>query len=179
MRQYALKNLGLRDPRPPWHVRILSFFIVTDWLKDIIVRDIFFQLPSFVLAQLLIAGQISTTCNLILTVIFLRLFHHRPSPVPRKLRYVVFKLVAPMIFFDIDLEGKNIAKVVPNDQLMKEKGEKPADIDSTLQQPKGGEDQMYMKEWQTIAKVLDKLLFIVNIISFVIAFGYGYTILYT
>ena len=84
-----------------------------------------------------------------------------------------------MIFFDIDMEGHNISKIVPNEQLMKEKGEKTAEVDSTLKQPNGGEDEMYIKEWQTIAKVLDKLLFIVNIISFVIAFGYGYTILYT
>ena len=130
-------------------------------------------------AQLLVANQISTTCNLILTVIFLRLFHHGPSPVPRKLRHIVFSIIAPMIFFDIDVEGKNISKIVPNEELLKEKGEKTSDADSTLNQPKEGEVEINIREWQTIAKVLDKLLFILNIISFVFAFGYGYTILYT
>ena len=130
-------------------------------------------------AQLLIAGQISTTCNLILTVIFLRLFHHGPSPVPCKLRHLVFNIIAPLIFFDVKVAGNNILKVVPNEKTMKENGQKTTNIDSTLKQPESGDNQRYIKEWQTVAKVLDRLLFILNIISFVISFGYAYTILYT
>ena len=130
-------------------------------------------------AQLLIAGQVSTTCNLILTVIFLRLFHHGPSPVPGKLRHLVFNIVAPMIFFDVKLLGKNISQVAPKHQTLKETYHKITKIDSTLKQPDRGEDERFIKEWQTVAKVLEKLLFILNIISFVIAFGYAYTILYT
>ena len=41
------------------------------------------------------------------------------------------------------------------------------------------EDEKNLKEWQTIATVLDKLIFILNVISFIIAFGYGYITLYT
>ena len=125
------------------------------------------------------ANQISTTCNLILTVIFLRLFHHGPSPVPRKLRHIVFKIFAPMIFFDIKVVGNKIEKVVPNEKTMKENVQKTTEVDSTLKQPDVGEDETHIKEWQTVAKVLDKLLFILNVISYLIAFGYGYTILYT
>ena len=48
-----------------------------------------------------------------------------------------------------------------------------------FKQLEGSEDEMYTREWQTIAKILDRLLFILNVISFVIAFGYGYTAMYT
>ena len=130
-------------------------------------------------AQLLVANQISTTCNLILTVIFLRLFHHGPSPLPRKLRYIVFSIIAPMILFDIKVADNNVSKVAPNESTLKEKGQESVEEDSTLKQTEEGEDERYIKEWQSVAKVLDKLLFILNIISFVIAFGYSYTILYT
>ena len=130
-------------------------------------------------AQLLIAGQVSTTCNLILTVIFLRLFHHGPSPVPRKLRHLVFNIISPMIFFDVKVKGSNISQIVPKHQTLKENDDKTTKVDSTFKQPDIGEDERFIKEWQTVAKVLEKLLFILNIISFVIAFGYAYTILYT
>ena len=48
-----------------------------------------------------------------------------------------------------------------------------------FKQLEGSEDEMYTREWQTIAKILDRLLFILNVISFIIAFGYGYTTLCT
>ena len=83
-----------------------------------------------------------------------------------------------MIFFDVKVAGNKIAKIVPNEKTMKENGQKTTEVDSTLKQPDVGEDETHIKEWQTVAKVLDKLLFILNIISYLIAFGYGYTILY-
>ena len=43
----------------------------------------------------------------------------------------------------------------------------------------GSEEERHIKEWQTISKILDRLLFILNILSIIIAFGYGYTTLYT
>ena len=156
--------------------------MLTRLLRNIILQNInqkIFNYLLFLSGQLLVANQISTTCNLILTVIFLRLFHHGPSPVPRKLRHLVFNIIAPMIFFDVKVAGNKIAKVVPNEKTMKENGQKTTEVDSTMKQPDVGEDEMHIKEWQTVAKVLDKLLFILNIISYVIAFGYGYTILYT
>ena len=145
-------------------------------------------------AQLLISGQVSTTCNLILTVMFLRLFHHGPSPVPPKLRHLVFKIIAPMIFFDenVDRNSENTSEVVLNKQSIKENDQDIQELDSIDHKEKTNmesllemlktlknEDEKNIKEWQTIAKVLDKLLFILNVISFVIAFGYGYTKLYT
>ena len=152
----------------------------------------------FIVAQLLIAGQISTTCNLILTVIFLRLFHHGPSPVPHKLRHLVFNIIAPAIFFEMkaDRYSDHISQVVPNKQSTKENGQKVVEIDSnnhkekankespsemleTLTKLEASKGERNIREWQTIAKVLDKLLFILNVISFIIAFGYGYTTVYT
>ena len=84
-----------------------------------------------------------------------------------------------MTFFDVKLAGNKIAKVVPNEKTLKEKNQKTTEVDSKLKQPDVGEDETHIKEWQTVAKVLDKLLFILNVISYLIAFGYGYTILYT
>ena len=84
-----------------------------------------------------------------------------------------------MIFFDVKVTDNNVSKVVPNEPKLKDNSQKSVEADSTLKQPEQGEDERYIKEWQIVAKVLDKLLFILNIISFVIAFGYSYTILYT
>ena len=153
-----------------------------------------FSFGNFLLitAQLLIGVQISTTCNLILTVIFLRLFHHGPSPVPRKLRHLVFKIIAPMIFFDVkaDSESETITQVEPTS---KENGQKLHSVDGvekanmeslmkllrSLKQSERSKDEIYTREWQTVAKILDRLLFNLNILSMIIAFGYGYTKLYT
>ena len=84
-----------------------------------------------------------------------------------------------MIFFDVKVLGNNISEVVPKHQTLKENDHKTTKIDSTSKQPEIRGDETYIKEWQTVAKVLEKLLFILNIISFVIAFGYAYTILCT
>ena len=103
-----------------------------------------------------------------------------------------------MILFDVNIDrnSQNISQVEPNEQSTKENGQKIMDLDSTghkekangesllemfktLKKLEGNEDERNIKEWQTIAKVLDRLLFILNVISFVIAFGYGYTTVYT
>ena len=41
------------------------------------------------------------------------------------------------------------------------------------------ENEMYVKEWQAIVKVLDRLLLILNMMFIVTAFGYGYITLST
>ena len=103
-----------------------------------------------------------------------------------------------MILFDVKLDrnSKNISQVVPNKQSTKENDQNIQELDSidhkektnmeslleifkTLKKLEVNEDEKNLKEWQTIAKVLDRLLFILNVISFIIAFGYGYTKLYT
>ena len=103
-----------------------------------------------------------------------------------------------MIFFDVKVDriSENISPVVPNKPSTKENGHEITELDSTdhkektnmesllemfktLKNFEGREDERNLKEWQTIAKVLDRLLFILNVISFIIAFGYGYTKLYT
>ena len=100
-----------------------------------------------------------------------------------------------MIHFDVFVD-KNVSQIEPNEQSTKENGQKIKEIDSTdhkekkniesllemlktLKKLEGNEDERNLKEWQTIAKILDKLLFIFNVISFIIAFGYGYTTVYT
>ena len=46
------------------------------------------------------------------------------------------------------------------------------DMYNTLKQQ--DKNEMYKKEWQAIAKVLDRLLFILNVLLIVTAFGYVY-----
>ena len=41
------------------------------------------------------------------------------------------------------------------------------------------ENKLYVNEWQIIVKVLDRLLFILNVVLIVTAFGYGYITLST
>ena len=131
----------------------------------------------------------STTCNLILTVIFLRVFHHGPTPVPLKLRHLVFNIVAPLIFFDVKADSKSetITQVEPTskengqqfDSVEKANMNSLIELLRSLKQRERSKDEIYTGEWQTVAKILDRLLFNLNILSMIIAFGYGYTKLYT
>ena len=140
-----------------------------------------------IVGQILIGVQVSTTCNLILTVIFLRLYHHGPSPVPRKLRHLVFNIIAPMICFNTETD-RNMSLVGPKKPTTDD-GQKNVECDSSAKTKEENSESspdmyitlkeenknaMYMKEWQAIAKVLDRLLFILNVLLIVIAFGYGY-----
>ena len=106
-----------------------------------------------------------------------------------------------MILFDVivDKNSENISQIVPStkgngqnivesngQKIMKEHStghtenmESLLELLKSLKQLEGSEDERFIKEWQAIAKILDRLLFILNIISFAIAFGYGYTTLYT
>ena len=103
-----------------------------------------------------------------------------------------------MILFDVkvDRNSENISQVVPSKEFIKENGQKIMELDSTdnkekankeslletfktLKKWEGNEDEKNIKEWQAIAKILDRLLFTLNVISFIIAFGYGYTTVYT
>ena len=103
-----------------------------------------------------------------------------------------------MIFFhvNVDRNSENISQVVPSEKFIKENGQNIINLDATDNKEKANmesllemfktlkkleerEDERNIKEWQTIAKVLDKLLFILNVISFIIAFCYGYITVYT
>ena len=105
-----------------------------------------------------------------------------------------------MIFFDVNMDriSANISQVLPRKENLSEKEnwQRNLELDSTDHEEKekvetllqllkalkkiaGSEDELYVKEWQMIAKVLDKLLFILNILCMIIAVGYVFTILYT
>ena len=79
--------------------------------------------------------------------------------------------------------------VGPSKQSIKDNGQKNVESDSaankkeensklrpdtynTLKQQ--DKNEMYLKEWQAMAIVLDRLLFILNVLLIVTAFGYGY-----
>ena len=105
-----------------------------------------------------------------------------------------------MIFFDVNMDriSANISQVLPGKENLSEKEneQRNLELDSTdhtekanvetllqflkaLKKIAESEDELYIKEWQMIAKVLDKLLFILNILCMIIAVGYVFTILYT
>ena len=103
-------------------------------------------------------------------------------------------MIAPLILFNVKVDEnfENISQAVP--QSSRENEQKNMEIDSAghkenknmesllelfKKKLEGNKDERNINEWQAIAKVLDRLLFIVNVISFIIAFGYGYTTLYT
>ena len=104
-------------------------------------------------------------------------------------------MIAPLIFFDVQVDGnsENISQVAPSAQEHQQKNTKLDSADqkekasmesllellNSLKQPGRNKDEMFIKEWQTIAKILDRLLLILNMLSMTIAFGYGYTKLYT
>ena len=93
----------------------------------------------------------------------------------------------------VDENSENISQVVPSAQENRQNNVKLDSADQnekanmasllellkSLKQPERNKDEMFIKEWNTVAKVLDRLLFILNILSMIIAFGYGYTKLYT
>ena len=69
----------------------------------------------------------------------------------------------------------NGQKNVENDSAANKKEENSKsrlDTYNTLKQQ--DKNEMYLKEWQAIATVLDRLLFILNVLLLVTAFGYGY-----
>ena len=92
-----------------------------------------------------------------------------------------------MILIDVFVD-RNISQIEPNEQSTKDNGQKIKEIDSTEHKEKKNMESLLemlkilknsLKEWQTIATVLDELIFILNVISFIIAFGYWYITLYT
>ena len=74
---------------------------------------------------------------------------------------------------------QNIVELNSTDNKEKVNIETFLEFFKAFKQLEGSEDEMCTREWQTIAKIFDRLLFILNVISFIIAFGYGYTTLYT
>ena len=140
--------------------------------------------------QLLVSGEVSTTINLILTVLFLRIYHHEPTPVPPRLHYIVFRVIAPLVFYSVKLGRKyggtlelvpTIRNVLPNDQKIATKqvkeDSKMCSHGCKLEPPV--ESVSATQKWQEICKVLDRLLFIVNTFCAIVAFSYGYASLYT
>ena len=139
--------------------------------------------------------------NLLLTVVFLKLYHQRPpSPVPKRLRYFVFKVVAPVTFYTRTTNViQNEEKVQPacvepkyvketsdvSTEYGKENQEHPEDIMS--QKPKEKFSPMQEEfdteyndeEWQIISRILDRFLFMLNVFAMSTALGYGYITLYT
>ena len=89
-------------------------------------------------AQLLIGGQISSTLNLFLTVIILRLFHHDSTAVPKILRFVAFKIIAPMVIFDLGKVGfgaNGVSKVISETEQEDDKRSQEAKNSEGFLQP--------------------------------------------
>ena len=149
-----------------------------------------FHLP----VQLLIGGQISSTLNLFLTVIILRLFHHDSTPEPKTLRFVAFKIIAPMVIFDVGNVGvgaNSVSTVIsetaqehenPDDKRSQEaKSSKeflePEALFALFQKLQNiKKDEMYRNkgEWQLVSRVLDRVLFVLNLVFISVGFAYGY-----
>ena len=114
-------------------------------------------------AQLLIGGQISSGVNLILTVLFLRFFHHQStSSVPRRLKHLTFGIIAPAIFYDLKpVNYKNERK--DDDQNEASNLEKEGEVERVTREKNVPGDEKNVLEWQMVSKVFDRLLFIINV----------------
>ena len=145
-------------------------------------------------AQLLIGGQVCSAINLLLTVVFLRLFHHQPpAPVPKRLRYFVFRIVAPVTLYnrntnvtqnedkvqptdvepnyDVSTECENRNQVHSADAMPKKSEEIPSIMEEFDTERNGG-------EWQVMSRILDRFLFMLNVVAMSIALSYAYITLY-
>ena len=109
---------------------------------------------------------------LILTVVILRIFHHDPSPLPRVLRYATFHIIARLVLFSFDENNKDVDSKKCVEKVNTESVLKFKHMDQD-------EKERHIKEWQAVAKILDKLLLFINLFFMIIAFGYCYTVLYT
>ena len=101
-----------------------------------------------------------------------------------------------MILFGVNVDGNNSQDLSSGQDLPgKENDQQNVELDSTdrkekttmetllelfkaFKQLEGSKDETYAREWQIIAKIFDRLMFILNILSMVISFGYCYTKLY-
>ena len=124
-------------------------------------------------------------------MVFLGLFHHQ-GPVPRGLRFVVFRIIGPMTFFNIkafdNVNSENVATVSPNNKETITKIRNHTEHLETetvimlykiIKQIEGHDNEKYQLEWQIVSRILDRFLFLLNVIYMAIAFGYGYITLYT
>ena len=83
----------------------------------------------------------------------------------------------------------NMSLVLPSKLSIKDNGQENVESDSAANKKEENsksrpdmyntskqqdKNEVYMKEWKAIAKVLDRLLFILNVLMIVTAFGYGY-----
>ena len=85
-----------------------------------------------------------------------------------------------MIFFDVKADSKSetITQVEPTskengqqfDSVEKANMNSLIELLRSLKQRERSKDEIYTGEWQTVAKILDRLLFNLNILSMIIAF---------
>ncbi len=125
-----------------------------------------------VVAQLLVFSQIAASLNLLNTVVTLALYYHQPSvPVPRRLYHIIFNIVAPRVRFDVgnldrkrkQNENRKSTKKPDKVHPILDKPEVELNTDGT--QSVGKEDdasgvQDYALEWQMLAQVVDRVLFL-------------------
>ena len=119
-----------------------------------------------------------------MTAVFLRMFHHAPSPVPRNLRYLVFEITARLVFFDV----KRIGDHHKNSQVASTDDEQNgvAELDEgkkrnvvSLKQLDENEDEVHVREWQAVAKILEKLVFWFNVLGLSVSYCYCYSVMLT
>ena len=120
-------------------------------------------------AEFIVAGQVSTTIDLLLTIVIIGIFYKDPSaPIPRWLKYTTFELIKPVTF----IEETKFTKVSPKenepkikydndekhsgDEKRKNKHRKKIQQDDTRLNE-------HERQWQMVAKIWDRFLFIVNL----------------
>ena len=97
-----------------------------------------------------------------------------------------------MTFYNIkdynDDSPENISKVSPNSKDTKTKIGKRTDLmdketlvmlHKIIKELNGQGNDRNKLEWQIVSRILDRFLFLLNVISMILAIGYGYITLFT
>ena len=135
-------------------------------------------------AEFIVAGQFLTTIDLLFTIIIISVFYKHPSaPIPRWLKYTTFELIKPMAFIE---ETYKFTIVFPeeNETKIKTDGDETHNGDKKQQNEQNKEKSNKInkiqqddtkfneneKQWQMVAKIWDRFLFIVNLSAVSISF---------
>ena len=128
----------------------------------------------YVSAEFIVAGQFSTAIDLFLTILIIGIFYKEPStPIPQWLQFFTFKMIKPITFIGDIPKQKQVS---PNQSLeLVNKENSNGKKEENEENIKENEENLDVRndehgvQWQMVAKILDRFLFIVNLSAILIS----------
>ena len=133
----------------------------------------------------------TSTVNLIVTVVILGAFHQSETPVPQWLKILVFNVIGPITC--IQVNDRNLNNITPNYDPKNTMDGSPevalqnlkcdenitTESNEHITRIEKSSDENYPMDWKIVSRILDRFMFILNIIAVTFALGYFYITLFT